>query len=425
MIAGLSEADRQRWRERRPLHDLSPSGRYESELQGDSVSLRERASGQGEVRPLPSGQAPERCSVADDGRTLAFSMRDERGQSHLYRSQPGQPPGPVDSTFALYGLDLSPDGNGLAYITLDQVKLQQGESTRTLARLPTMLDEIQYLEDGRLLVQGRASCWSNGSVSTFWLMDEQGQYQFVNDPHEAERLQPGVLSELDAGYKNAFPMADAAQRRELIEQFGYHTPSYRIPSPDKQRMVFSVKPRLEPGDGRAGIYLVQGGQGPARPLPSSRGADLSAVTWRADGRESSLVLTRPNGEAQVCVLGEDVDQASILPYRLDKRETPWSGSGRYLAVQAVVDDMPAIFAFDTQKRSFVPVVTGYQLEGWNGDLLKVSRDGEQLELEPTLLDPRHAPGQIFGSPLPEPGLDPGIRVEPDHVVVGGVRLPRR
>ncbi len=429
MIQGLSEADRVSWRTRRQLpersSDLSPNGRYEVGASGDAIALQDRQDGFCELRPLPPERGLERTTIADDGRTAAFSARDPRGETHLYVSTPEQPAREIASAWALYGIDFSPNGNTLAYVSLDQVKIHEGETTRTLAKLPNQLDEVHYLPDGRLLVQGRSTHWTNGSVPTFWLLDSSGQYAFVNDPRAAEALEPGVLKSLDEGYSNAFPMADAEQRGVLIEQFGYHTPTFRQPSPDKDRMVFSVRPRLEPTDSRGGIYLARGGQGAAQRLPLTAGSELTDVEWRPDSREAAVVLTRPNGDAQLLIVGDRAEEASLLPHRLEKRETPWSGSGRYAAAQVRVDDLTTIFAFDTEKRTFLPVVTGYQLEGWKGDLLVVSRDGQTLELEPTLLDPRHAPGQLFGSPLPEDGLDPGVRIEPEHVVVGGVRVPRK
>lgn len=424
MIHGLSEADRSSWRARRQLpersSDLSPDGGFASEGRGDAVSVNRLGDAAGEHRSVPVEHSLQRTTVADNG-TSAFSARDTRGETHLYRSEAGAPLQKVASAFGLYGIDLSPRGDRLAFLHLDQVKVHDGGGTRLLAKLPAQLDEVHYLADGRMLVQGHVPGWSSNSVPTFWLGDEGGRFEFVSDPEVAESLEPGVLKALVEGYGKAFPMADGEQRERLLEQFGYSLPSYRQPSPDRQSMVFSVNSRLEPADPDAGIYLVRDGADRAERLPLGD-VDLSQVTWRSDSAAAAVVVTRPNGDKQVCVVGEET---AALPYRLEKPLTPWSGTGRYTAVQAVVGDLTTIFAYDTEKRSYLPVVTGYQLEGWKGDRLLVSRDGQTLELEPTLLDPKHAPGQLFGSPLPEEGIDPGVRMEPEHVVIGGVRVPRK
>ncbi|MCE7875043.1 hypothetical protein DYH09_32405 [bacterium CPR1] len=433
MIATLSSADRQSWLERcQSQADRSPDGTYESLSEGDQVLLRERQTGQTRTLSVPNELKLERTSVANGGQTVAFAGKDSSGAVNVFRARPGQSPQLVENRFALYGIDLSPTGQDLAYISLDEVKLHDGQQNRTLARLPSQLDEVHYLEDGRMLVQGHTSCWTSGRVATFWVLNEDGQSQFLDDPDLAEELSPGTLSALDEGYQNAFPMADPAQRKALMGQFGYHTPTYRIPSPTKDRMVFSVKSRFSPTDARQGIYLVQRGHGQAQRIRQGEGVDLvagrelSSVTWSADGSEAALVLARGSGDAYACVVGAEADKAVVLPYRVDQSKPEWSESGRYLAVQVVVDDLTSIFCFDTEKRAFFPVVTGYRLEGWKQDRLLVRRGEEApLELEPNTMDPRFAPGQLFGSPLPEPGLDPGVRVEPDHVVVGGVRVPRK
>lgn len=433
MISGLSPSDRHSWQLRRQSPaDLSPDGGYESQPTGDRVILRERESGRTRSLAAPSELTLERTSVANGGQTAAFSGKDSKGAIHLFRVGLDEAPQLVENRFALYGIDLSPDGRQLAYISLDQVQVHDGQQSRTLAKLPSQLDEVHYLQDGRMLVQGHTTCWSNGRVDTFWVLNEHGQSQFLDDPNLAEELSPGTLSALDEGYQNAFPMADPAQRKALMGQFGYHTPTYRIPSPTKDRMVFSVKSRFAPMDPRQGIYLVQRGQGQAERIRQGEGVDLiagrelSSVTWSADGSEAALVLARGSGDAYACVVGAEADKAVVLPYRMDQGKPEWSESGRYLAVQVVVDDLTSIFCFDTEKRAFFPVVTGYRLEGWKQDRLLVRRGEEApLELEPNTMDPRFAPGQLFGSPLPEPGLDPGVRVEPDHVVVGGVRVPRK
>lgn len=432
MICTLSPADRQRWLERRQSQaDHSPDGAYESLPEGDRVLLRERETGHTRSLSVPPELKLERTSISNGGQTVAFTGKDSSGAVKLFRARNDESPQLVENRFALYGIDLSPTGQALAYISLDEVKLNDGRQNRTLAKLPSQLDEVHYLEDGRMLVQGHTTCWSNGRVATFWVLDETGQSQFLDDPKLAEELSPGVLESLDEGYQNAFPMADAGQRKTLMDQFGYHTPTYRITSPSRERMVFSVKSRLSSSN-REGIYLVQGGQGEARRIRQGEGVDLiegrelASVKWRNDGGEAALTLSRGSGDAYACVVGERPDEAVVLPYRLEPSELLWSGSGRFLAAQAVVDDLTTIFCFDTEKRAFFPVVTGYRLEGWKGDKLLARRGEEEpLELEPNAVDPRFAPGQIFGSPLPEKGIDPGVRVEPDHVVVGGVRVPRK
>ncbi|MEW6283868.1 MAG: hypothetical protein AB1758_34970 [Candidatus Eremiobacterota bacterium] len=427
----LTEADRRSWRERRGLPegcDLSPGGRYRTTPEVEKVVLTDGQSG--ESTRLPARGPLQRTAAAEDGRTVAFVSESPGGGRVLATVRAGEDaPRVLEESFGIYGMDLSPDGSTVAFGSFFDLKVADEDGVRVLGRFPAFIEEVHYLENGSLLVQGKLNSWTR-PVPAFWVVDPAGRASFLGDPREAEQLAPGVLQGLQEGYRAVFPMASRSD--PLLDQFGYCLPSYRALSEDESAMVFSVGSRFEPRDPHEGTYLIRGER--ADPVRLEDGPDLlqgrslSEVVWAPGGTDVALAFGN-RVDAYPCVVGQEPTRARLLAFPLarrgDKHAMDWSPSGRYLAMEVMVDSMPAIYCFDTRDRSFYVVVTGSHLEGWEGERLLARRpeQEEALELEP--LPGEYAPGQLFGRPLPEKGIDPGVKIEQEHVIIGGVKVPRR
>ncbi|MBI3928297.1 MAG: hypothetical protein HY319_22325 [Armatimonadetes bacterium] len=410
--------------DRIPGGDVSPRGRYRAVPVEGGARVVDLETGWESTIPLPDELRPECVSVADDGVTLAALAPSRGGAKKLVYWRNGKA-SVLQDGFALYALDLSSDGERLAYASFDNVHVASKGAGQPLARLPHPVDELDYRPDGSLLARCHHDPWGVGSIPIYYHLREDGSQDVLGNVREAEKLGHPVLDPLRKEYAIVYPHASPEFRERLIDRFGYNTPSYRVFSADRQRMVFSLEARRAPlEDGSPGIYIL----GPSDDLQPVRfqGPSPTQLHEVNFGPGEQVALAVGSGRPKVAVVSTRDGQATVLPVPLapDKRTLAWSESGRYLGFQGLDGERPTVYCYDREKDLTLPVSPG-ELLGWEADKIRIRRpDGETWTLDPLPVDGSNAHRHLLGDPYEE-GPAGTIRVGDDYVEVGPVRLPKR
>lgn len=421
--------------------DTSSDGRYEVHPEGDRVVLTDSMSGQQRALPVQNLRIDE-ATVSDDGQTVVL-----RGAPLPIVEKAG-----VKERVCLLGadgaltvldegvttrsVDISPDGREVAVSSCFDLKVVDTSGhSRNLAKLPVFIDEVEYVPGDQILARGVSNSWGGPSVSAWYLVDaHSGQWRFISDLGDAERLSPAIRQSLAGQYDAAYPYSLPTQRRNLVDLFGYQLPAYRLTGPNARATVFEMKGMSQdPAQGQRGVYFIDNRNAQALPVlltDSSRGGDvggrsLSAVSWSQNKHAAVLFRGGAAGEAARLTIAVDGGKrVDPLPLEVDGKRVVWSPDERHVAFDVVARDVHHAYVYDVDKQSFYPVAAGASVERWNGGRVVVSSAAGEKEVFPVPLDPEQATGVILGGKT-APKAPGEIVVEPDEVVIGGVHVPRR
>lgn len=421
--------------------DASSDGRYEIHPEGDRVVLTDTASGQQRAMPVANLRIDE-ATVSDDGQTVVV-----RGAP-----LPIDPKAGVRERICVLGaegtltvldegvttrsVDLSPDGREVAVSScFDLQVIDTAGHSRNLAKLPVFIDQVEYVPGDQILARGNSNGWGGPPVPAWYLVDaHSGQWRFISDLGDAERLDPSVRQSLAGQYDAAYPYSLPTQRRRLVDMFGYQLPAYRLNGPNARGTVFEMKGMSQdPSQGQRGVYFLDNRDAQALPVlltdPRNGGdvgsRSLSAVSWSQKRHAAVLFRSSTAGEAARLTIAVDGGKrVDPLPLEVDGKRVVWSPDERYVAFDVLSKDVHHAYVYDVDKKAFYPVAAGASVERWNGGRVVVSTPAGEKEVFPVPLDAEQTTGVILGSKsAPKP---PGeIVIEPDEVVIGGVHVPRR
>lgn len=367
--------------------DTSADGRFVARPQKDAVILSETATGRERYIPAPNCDVHE-AAVADDGSQVAFPS------------------------------------------TCD-VRLADSRGVRTVATLPHWADHVEYLPGGRLLAEASFDPWGSGRVPILYVLEQSGRCDVVGDVKEAEALGAHVRAPLLEEYRHSYPGATAAQCDDLLNRFGYDTPTFRVMSPDRKRMVFDVQDRVAPLPGNAGTWLLElGGAAPRRIDDPSLGTrHLSGAVWSPAGRRVATVMSADGADPMLAIAEADGSRVRALPLRFvrrpDAEPVAWSADDRYAAFEVANGDDSTVYCYDAQTDQYYPILPRAHVEGWDGARLRARMaDGTVVRVDPRPLPAEQSAGLVLGGKdLPRPAGE--IHVGEDHVDINGVRVPRR
>jgi len=427
LIARLTESERaaaRRFLGAPAGHDASSDGRFTARPDGDRVLLGERAkSPVSDGQPEKSTRIPargfevEEATVADDGQTVAFVGR--RGKDSLLAiSDGGAPRVLLDDGLSVHSPDLSPDGKTIAVTRCyDVVTVGLDGSKTTLAKMPDWAERVEYLPSGRLMVEAGFDGWGTGRVPILYVVEPDGKFEAVADIPDAEALGLAPRAPMLKQYEASFPGTSAEQRADLLERFGYNTPSMRILSPDKRRMVFDVHAKRVPIAQGEGVYVLAcDGSAPRMLAP---GGDLREAHWSDAGKRVALVL-----HDGLSVAEGDGSRVRQMPPNAEAKDAAWSPDERYYAFHVKTGDSVAVYVYDCEKDGIYPVLPRARVEGWrDGKIEALFEDGTRMTVPPFPIDPEQGVGLALGGGLPRP---PGqISVTDEYVDLNGVRVPRK
>jgi hypothetical protein len=401
--------------------DESPAGTYQASALPDQVVLQ---GPQGEQRLAVPGLSLQAVAVGDGGQVAVAGTRPQRPHSPVLAVLTGGMPREIGELGYRASFDVAPDGR-VAFHSVYDIYVDEGQGPRPLARVPTMVDQVEYLDDGRLVARTVMYSWGT-AIPVYYVVEPDGRATPLEDPRLADELGLPVLDPLARNYQEIFPGVGPYQAVQLAEQFGYSLPSMVLRAPDRRRAVFSCDERVSP---RAGTWVLQVGSGRALPLQARPGSPplparrLSEGVWSPDGSQAALLFSENGQEPNLAVLGAD-NLALVAPFPVNRHqdEAPacWSQDGRLLAVELLENGRPVVYCCDGQR--FFPVIPEARLRGWDGEKLKVEKDGVALSIPPAPLDPARAAEYLLGPAPPPAGT---IEVGDGYVDVGPVRLPRR
>lgn len=425
------------WLQQPKAEDISSNGEFTARAEGDSIVVSDRRNGTEKVIPTP-GFKLEATAVSDDGRTVAFlGKKEAENNTVLVRVRDDKSEVLVDNVIAMHDVDLSPDGKTVyAPNTFEVVKVDdQGKSI--LARMPVFVDRVEVLPGGRILAEGHTNAWGGASAPAYYVLDEKGGCEFLSSVQEAESLGPMVKEPLLSQYEAAYPGTPVEQREILLDRFGYQTPTYRLPSPDRSHMVFEFQSRLSPADDKSGVYAMTRGQGDAVLLTEpgdSTGLGshhLSSVEWSPRSQRMALVFTADHDEPRLAVAESDGSGFKVLPGRLPRdskdRVMAWSDDERRLGFEVREGDRVHIYCYDATTGMVFPVMPDVRLVGWDDDTMRVRLpSGSETTIPALPMNTDDGFGVIVGNPGTAPKTPPiPIKVTDEYIEVGGVRVPRR
>lgn len=412
--------------------DHSADGRSSVHPSGDSVVLAEDGK---ERRLCARGMKVLEATVADDGRTVAVragTMDKDANKEILALLAEDGTMRVLDPDAHTRSIDISPDGTQIAYASCFDVRVvDSAGASRQLAHMPVFIDEVEFMPGGGLLARGTSNGWGGQSAPAWYMIDPRnGQWNFVSNLDEAESLGPSVRQPLLEQYDHAYPNSTPAQRRELMEKFGYQLPHFRQISQDKRQMVFDMQPmHQDPAQGDPGVYFYTAGRGLPVPLtdPSLGGRQLDDVEWSSGSRRAAVVFRGPTAadRQMLGVASDDGATFHALPLSVDGRHVHWSDDERLLAFDVLDGQRHIVYVYDAEEKRFFPVLPDASVEGWDGAHLVVTgADGRSATIPAVSIDPSMGGGLVLGSP--QGRKTPGeVLVNDDYVEIGGIRVPRR